>query len=69
MKTKGSFCYQQDAEEPEKELTEDDLPALQEEVAILQKQYDEAVMVKYNLGNEVKSCSERLKAANNLLTR
>ena len=60
----------QDDPEPEpEELTEADLPALQEEVSSLQKQYDDAVMVKHNLANEVASCSERLKAATNLLNR
>lgn len=55
--------------EPEVELTEDDLPGLQEEVTRLQKEYDDAVVVKSNLGNDVKSCSERLKAATGLLNR
>lgn len=51
------------------ELTEADLPGLQEAVTRLQKEYDDAVVVKYNLGNDVKSCSERLKAATGLLNR
>ena len=55
--------------EPEVELTEADLPGLQEAVARLQKEYDDAVVVKNNLGNDVKSCSERLKAATGLLNR
>ena len=55
--------------EPEEELTEADLPGLQEAVTRLQKEYDDAVVVKNNLGNDVKSCSERLKAATGLLNR
>ena len=55
--------------EPEVELTETDLPGLQEAVTRLQKEYDDAVVVKHNLGNDVKSCSERLKAATGLLNR
>lgn len=53
--------------EPEVELTEADLPGLQEAVTRLQREYDDAVVVKNNLGNDVKSCSERLKAATGLL--
>ena len=50
-------------------MTEADLPGLQEAVTRLQKEYDDAVVVKHNLGNDVKSCSERLKAATGLLNR
>ena len=53
----------------ERELTEADLPGLQEDVSRLQREYDDAVVVKHNLDNEVKSCSERLKAATDLLGR
>lgn len=55
--------------EPEVELTEADLPGLQETVTKLQKEYDDAVVVKHNLENDVRSCSERLKAATGLLHR
>ena len=55
--------------EPEVELTEADLPVLQEDVTRLQEQYDDAVVIKHNLGNDVRSCSERLKAATGLLHR
>ena len=55
--------------EPEPELTEADLPGLQEAVSRLQKEYDDAVVVKHNLQNDVASCSERLKAATGLLQR
>ena len=65
-----SFCYlKETAPEPEVELTEADLPGLQETVTKLQKEYDEAVVVKHDLGNDVRSCSERLKAATDLLHR
>lgn len=50
-------------------MTEADLPGLQEAVTKLQKEYDDAVVVKNNLGNDVRSCSERLKAATGLLHR
>lgn len=53
--------------EPEVELTEADLPDLQETVTKLQKEYDDAVVVKHDLSNDVRSCSERLKAATDLL--
>ncbi|EDO26689.1 predicted protein, partial [Nematostella vectensis] len=53
--------------EPEPELTEADLPGLEADVLRLQEEYDEAVVHKHNLANEVKSCSERLKAATDLL--
>ncbi|EDO44670.1 predicted protein, partial [Nematostella vectensis] len=55
--------------EPEPELTEADLPGLEADVLRLQEEYDEAVVHKHNLANEVKSCSERLKAATDLLHR
>ena len=55
--------------EPERELTEADLPGLQEDVTRLQQEFDDAVVVKHNLDSEVKSCSERLKAATELLHR
>lgn len=53
--------------EPEAELTEADLPDLQEAVSNLQQEYDDAVVVKHNLKNDVESSSERLKAAAGLL--
>lgn len=55
--------------EPEAELTEADLPDLQEAVSNLQQEYDDAVVVKHNLKNDVESSSERLKAATGLLQR
>ena len=55
--------------EPEPELTEADLPCVQEAVSTLQQEYDDAVVVKHNLQNDVHSCSERLKAATDLLQR
>ena len=65
-----SFCYWQiPTPEPEVELTEADLPDLQESVTRLIKEYDDAVVVKHNLENDVRSCSERLKAATGLLHR
>lgn len=60
---------QEDEAEPEPELTEADLPGLQQEVKKLQDEYDDAVVIKHNLANDVKSCSERLKAATDLLHR
>ena len=63
------FYFQVATPEPEVELTEADLPGLQEDVTKLQKEYDDAVVVKHNLGNDVRSCSERLKAATGLLQR
>ncbi|XP_068697910.1 dynein axonemal heavy chain 8-like [Montipora foliosa] len=53
--------------EPEADLTEADLPGLQEDVSKLQREYDDAVVVKHNLKNDVESCTERLKAATGLL--
>lgn len=65
-----SFCYLKvNTPEPEVELTEADLPDLQETVTKLQKEYDDAVVVKHDLSNDVRSCSERLKAATDLLHR
>ena len=65
-----SFCFLKvTTPEPEVELTEADLPGLQETVTKLQKEYDDAVVVKHNLENDVRSCSERLKAATSLLHR
>jgi len=55
--------------EPEPVLIEADLPQLQEEVKQLQDDYDDAVVIKHNLASDVKSCSERLKAATDLLHR
>ena len=55
--------------EPEADLTEADLPGLQEDVSKLQREYDDAVVVKHNLKNDVESCTERLKAATGLLQR
>ena len=60
----------QEAEpEPEEELTEADLQGLQQDVQRLQEEFDDAVVIKHNLENEVKSCSERLKEAADLLHR
>lgn len=65
-----SFCYLKvNTPEPEFELTEADLPDLQGTVTKLQKEYDDAVVVKHDLSNDVRSCSERLKAATDLLHR
>lgn len=50
-------------------LTEADLPGLQEEVKRLQDEFDDAVVIKHNLASDVMSCSERLKAATDLLQR
>ena len=61
--------YKAPTPEPEPELTEADLPDIQESVRKLQNEYDEAVVVKHNLQNDVQSCSERLKAATGLLHR
>ena len=55
--------------EPEADLTEADLLGLQEDVSKLQREYDDAVVVKHNLKNDVESCTERLKAATGLLQR
>lgn len=66
----SSFCYLKvNTPEPEVELTEADLPDLQETVTKLQEEYDDAVVVKHDLSNDVRSCSERLKAATDLLHR
>ena len=55
--------------DPEPELTEADLPRLEEELRTLQDEFDQAVMVKYDLQDEVNASSERLRVAQELLQR
>ncbi|ESO89151.1 hypothetical protein LOTGIDRAFT_229063 [Lottia gigantea] len=66
----------QQEEEPENDdqpnavdenLTEDDLPRIQEEENGLQRKFDEAVMEKHSLEMELQSMNERLKAATELV--
>ncbi|XP_076466964.1 uncharacterized protein LOC143298129 [Babylonia areolata] len=54
-------------EEPEEELSEADLPRLQEEVNSLQVQFDQAVVEKHSLHMELQSMNERLKAASEMV--
>jgi dynein heavy chain len=51
------------------ELTEKDLPRLQDEVHDLQAQFDAAVVQKHSLEMELTSMKERLKAATNMIGR
>ncbi|XP_028415382.1 dynein heavy chain 8, axonemal-like isoform X2 [Dendronephthya gigantea] len=55
--------------EPEPVLTEADLPRLEQELETLQEEFDKAVMVKYDLQDEVNASSERLRVAQELLQR
>ncbi|CAH1226669.1 DNAH5 [Branchiostoma lanceolatum] len=50
-------------EEEEEELGPNDLPIIQGEVDRLQEEFDEAVMEKHRLENELHNCHERLRAA------
>ena len=55
--------------EPEPELTEADLPKLEEELKTLQGEFDKAVVAKYDLQEEIDASSERLRVAQELLQR
>ena len=59
----------QGVEEPEEELTEDDLPRLQIEVDELQAQFDANVVEKHSLEMELISTKERLRAASEVIER
>lgn len=65
------LCLQppQNENDPEPELTEADVPRLEEELRTLQDEFDQAVMVKYDLQDEVHASSERLRVAQELLQR
>ena len=54
---------------PEEDLSEEDLPRVQEEVNDLQAQFDQAVVEKHSLEMELQSMKERLKAASDLIDR
>ena len=45
------------------------MPRLEEELKILQDEFDKAVMVKYDLQDEINASSERLRVAQELLQR
>lgn len=50
-------------------MTEADLPKLEGELNALQDEFDKAVVVKYDLQEEVNASSERLRVAQELLQR
>ncbi|XP_033113255.1 dynein heavy chain 5, axonemal-like isoform X2 [Anneissia japonica] len=49
--------------EPEKEYTEADIPSIQDELDVLQKEFDDAVREKHSLEIELVASNERLRAA------
>ncbi|XP_071954985.1 uncharacterized protein [Antedon mediterranea] len=49
--------------EPEKQYTEADIPAIQDELDLLQKSFDDAVREKHSLEIELVASNERLRAA------
>ncbi|XP_023932047.1 dynein heavy chain 5, axonemal-like isoform X1 [Lingula anatina] len=69
MNTKAEEAGAEQEQEPELEedLTEDDLPRIQEEVNKLQMQFDSAVVEKHSLEIELVSMNERLRAATEML--
>eukprot|EP00794_Sanderia_malayensis_P000407 gene407-1042_t len=53
--------------DPVEGLTEDDLPAISQEIEDLQKQFDENAIHKYNLSKQINDYSEKLKSLNELI--
>ena len=55
--------------QPEEDLSEEDLPRIEQEVTDLQAQFDRAVVEKHSLEMELQSMKERLKAATDMVDR
>ncbi len=55
--------------EPDEDLSEEDLPRVQEVVNELQEKFDLAVVEKHSLEMELQSMNERLKAATEMVER
>lgn len=55
--------------EPEQDLDEEDLPRIQEELKLLQIEYDKSVVEKHRLSMELKSMHERMRAAGDVIER
>ena len=59
----------EEEEEEEKEVNEEELHRIEEELADIQSQFDEAVMKKHSLKKTCQQLTEKLKLAKNILDR